>query len=167
MAVNSKDKGNSYESAVAKALSVRFADLLGLEVGFRRATDSGSYFGGTNASRMQTHDLDYATYGDIVCPRNFKFTLECKFYKTPPSFDMLVKGNIKVWDTWIEQADSDAKKDNKMPLIVIKYNRTADLVLVDSNVKCKGITSFATYKGKAAYSLPDILSLGDEFFFDL
>lgn len=165
MAVNSKNKGNTYERSVSKTLSKRFEDRLGIEVGFRRATDSGSYFGGTNAVRMETHDLDYATYGDIVCPREFNFTLECKAYKAPPSFDLILKQDVKLWDEWIQQADDDAKKDGKKPFIVVKYNRTTEFAMLDSSDDY-GLVPAMKYKAKNIYKFSDVLSLPDDVFFN-
>ena len=89
MATNGKNKGSSFERKIANLLSDRFESKLGIKNGFRRNPDSGSFFGGSNKQRTQSYSLDYALFGDLICPRNFRFSIECKHYKTPPTLKAL------------------------------------------------------------------------------
>lgn len=162
--VNGKQKGNAFEREIANKLSERFADKLGIKSGFRRNPDSGSFFGGTNASRMDDYDLDYAIYGDLICPKSFKFCIECKNYKTPPSLNGVLNESIKEWDEWIEQNDKDAEKDNKMSFLVVKYNRTEVFVVLNGSLDF-GIQHQISYKDRKVYKLSDILDLPDHYFF--
>lgn len=56
------------------------------------------------------------------CGWKFKFTLECKFYKSCDNLEHLFH-NTKL-KGWMEQAITDSKKLNKKPLLIFKFNRT-------------------------------------------
>ena len=129
-----KAKGNSFERKIANALSQRFESHTGIKQAFRRNIDSGSFFGGSNNKRVETHDTEKATFGDIICPSTFDFSLECKHYKSPPSFSLLVKQDCKDWDKWIQQADQDARNANKKMAIVIKYNNVDEIVILNESL---------------------------------
>lgn len=162
--INSKNKGNVFENKIAKKLSSQFSEFLGLENGFRRSIDSGSFFGGSNVSRTKTYNLDHAVFGDLICPKNFKFTVECKHYKTPPTFKAIVTKNVKQWDDWLSQADQDSKSANLAPLVIVKYNNCDEIVFLSESVE--NLEIVFTYKDKYCYRLEDILKLPSEFFFD-
>lgn len=169
MAVNGKQKGNTFERTISNMLSERFCEHLGLEQGFRRNPDSGSFFGGSNKSRVETHDTDFAVYGDLICPRSFIFSIECKSYKTPPTLDSIAKQSVKQWDTWISQAEQDAEMGNKETLLVVKYNRTEIMCFLKKSFHAtsewKEIEGFAKYKDYILMSVTDFLSVSDEKFF--
>lgn len=160
--MNSKNKGNSFERKIANLLSLTFKDHLGIEQGFRRNPDSGSFFGGTNKFRTQTHDLDHAIFGDLICPDAFKFTVECKHYKSPPTFKSFINGEVSQWDKWLEQAADDAKAANKSAMLIIKYNQVDELVFVTESFP---LTSPFSYNGYNAYKLSDVLTLNISTFF--
>lgn len=162
--INSKSKGNGFERKISNRLSEHFAEFLGMDKGFRRNPDSGSFFGGSNKQRVSTHDTSLATFGDLICPQNFKFSIECKHYKTPPSMSVLFSGEIKQWDTWLDQANQDSAQCNKLPLLIIKYNNVEEIVLLSikhDNIPCKFL-----YKGMYVYSLTDLLTLDASTFFN-
>lgn len=160
-AVNGKNKGNTFERKMANVLSDRFKDVLGIEKGFRRNPDSGSYFGGANVARTNQYDLDNACFGDIMCPKEFKFTIECKHYKTPPTFQSLVQGSVAQWDKWLSQAEQDSVSASKNFLLIIKYNNVDEIVFMKEKQPVKEIL---TYKDYYAYKLKDILDFSDSFF---
>lgn len=161
--VNGKNKGNNFERKVANLLSARFKTLLGIETAFRRNSDSGSYFGGSNIYRVKQHDLDNACFGDLMCPKNFKFSVECKHYKTAPSFQSIINKEVSQWDTWIKQAEQDSTSANKLLLIIIKYNNVPEFVFVKEKLQ---IDEIMIYKGYYSYTLSEYLKLPDEIFFD-
>lgn len=161
--VNGKNKGNAFERKIANLLSDRFKAHLNVEKGFRRNPDSGSFFGGKNAARIDQYDQDYAVFGDLICPKTFKFSIECKNYKQPPSFQSVVAGAITEWDKWIDQASSDSAKSNKSMMLIIKYNNVPEIVI--SDVRIEGIPVRYVYKDKNVYSLADFLSKEDLFYF--
>ena len=165
MPVNGKNKGSSFERKIANLLSARFEPLTGIKSAFRRNPDSGSFFGGTNKKRTETHDLGHANFGDLICPENFKFSVECKHYKTGPTFAAIVKGKISQWDTWIEQATQDARSSKKEMLLVMKYNGVDELVFVEQRLA--NLNLILTYKHVFGYRLEDFLSMSNNNFFIL
>ncbi len=161
--VNGKNKGNTFERKMANMLSERFESLLKIEKGFRRNADSGSYFGGSNTYRVAQHDLDHACFGDLMCPNNFKYSIECKHYKSAPSFQSVFAKDVSQWDTWIAQAEQDATNANKLPLLIIKYNNVPEFVFVKNKLE---ISEVLQYKGLYAYTLSSMLALEDSVFFN-
>jgi hypothetical protein len=166
MAVNGKNKGNGQERKLSNLLSARFASLTGITQAFRRNPDSGSFFGASNQKRKDTHDLTHAHFGDIICPDNFKFAIESKFYKTAPSFVSIVKGKITQWDEWLAQASQDATNSKKAMMLIVKYNGTPEICFFDE--KIVGIPLLFVYnEDKYVYRLSDVLTLADSMFFTL
>jgi len=175
MGVNGKQKGNSFERRIANVFSERFKEQTGLEQSFRRNIDSGSFFGGNNQSRTQTHDLSKASFGDIVTPPGFKFSLECKFYKTPPSFNSFLKQDIKQWDDWLTQAKQDSINSNQDMALIIKYNNVEEIVLLDTfktalkfqelDIHTDLNTNALKYRQFSVITMRDFLSLPNDFFF--
>lgn len=161
--INSKNKGSAFERKIANLLSARFEPVTGIKQGFRRNPDSGSFFGGSNTRRTETHDLAHAQFGDLICPHNFLFSVECKHYKDGPTFSAIVKGNITQWDKWIEQATQDAVNAKKSMMLIIKYNGIDEIVFL--RAPCDGISKFMQYKEVHGYKLADLLSLSDATFF--
>lgn len=161
--VNGKNKGNTFERKIANLLSERFKDYLGIEKGFRRNSDSGSYFGGKNSSRIENYDLDNACFGDLMCPKDFIYSIECKHYKSAPSFQSVLSNEVKQWDLWIKQAEQDAAGYNKLPLLIIKYNNVPEFAFVKENYNIKYTIKYKEYY---SYMIEDLLKLSDESFFD-
>ena len=162
--VNGKQKGNTFERDIANMFSERFAAHTGIEKSFRRNPDSGSFFGGTNIGRKDIYDTDWAIYGDLICPRDFGFTVECKHYKSPPTMNAILKGEVTEWDKWIEQARQDAKACDKKMLIVIKYNRTQTLTITEQDTILATIPTI-NYKDLEVHTLEDALQESNPFFF--
>jgi hypothetical protein len=163
--VNGKNKGNSFERAVSLTLSERFKTVTRIEKSFRRNPDSGSYWGATNQKRIETHDTDHANFGDLLCPKNFKFSVECKAYKSGPSFASIVKGKVTQWDEWISQATQDAKNAKLAVLLIIKYNGTDIICFVSNNVP--HLQPILLYNGMFGYRFKDFLNQTDDMFFVL
>lgn len=158
---NGKNKGNTFERKIANILSDRFKDYLKIEKGFRRNPDSGSFFGGSNESRTEIYDSDFAIFGDLICPKSFKFSIECKHYKSAPSFQSFITKEVKEWDQWIKQAEQDSRKSNKEMFLLVKYNNVEEIVFL--NLDLPGVVF--EYKGKKVYRFSDILLLENSFFF--
>lgn len=163
MGVNGKQKGNSFERKIANLLSETFKDYLGISNGFRRNPDSGSYFGGSNLDRTNTHSLDYAVFGDLICPRHFKFSIECKHYKTAPSLQAIINQSVKQWDTWLEQAEQDSKASNKEFTLIVKYNNVDELIFLKNTLY--GFDTIIKYKQYNIYRLTDFLTFKPDFYF--
>lgn len=164
MAVNGKNKGSSYERNISNLLSKRFESLTGIKSSFRRNADSGSFWGASNQKRIKTHDTDSANFGDIICPKDFKFSVECKHYKTAPSFSSILTQNCKQWDSWLSQAVQDSINSGKKMLLIIKYNNVAEFVVVSE--QASGLQPAIFYKSYYVYTLKDFLNQSDSVFFD-
>ena len=167
MPVNGKSKGSTFERKIANLLSARFESVTGMKQAFRRNPDSGSFFGGSNMRRTVTHDLEHAFFGDLICPTDFKFSVECKHYKAGPTFAAIAKGKITQWDEWIGQAKQDAVNSKKLMMLIMKYNGVDELVFLEDEAhEVLGLTLVFPYKGVYGYRLEDFLTLSDDHFFN-
>ena len=120
-----KAKGSGFEREVAKFLS----DLYGES--FIRAPGSGAYIGGKNQHRTAVlHEGQVRSFkGDIVPGQSFsKMNIECKFYADFP-FHLLLSGDCKVINTWIEQL-MDVAETGDVNLLFMKFNRKGRYVAV-------------------------------------
>ena len=159
---NSKDKGSNFERKIANTLSKKFESYLGIKTSFRRNPDSGSFFGGTNQQRTQSYSLDYAIFGDLICPKNFKYSIECKHYKSPPTFNSIINQDVPQWDKWLKQAAQDATNSNKISVLITKYNNVDEVVFLDTALPD---IYHIKYKNYHIHLLSDWLKLSDEQFF--
>lgn len=136
--INSKKKGSSFEGHIGKVL----ADTLP-PMKFRRSQSSGAILGGVNERFLSNYSDDAKSLfvGDVV-PTNetdvvrdagwkLRFTLECKFYKTPDNIEHLLS-NTKI-RKWFEQATTDAAKIGKEPLLIFKFNHTEIFAAVNTD----------------------------------
>jgi len=161
MAVNGKSKGSAFERKIANRLSARFEVSLGIKNSFRRNPDSGSFFGGGNKSRTESYSLDYAIFGDLICPRNFTYSVECKHYKSPPSFQSVLNHTVTQWDGWLAQAEQDAASSNKQMVLIIKYNNVDIMVFLKTPISGK---YHNRYKDFYIHLLDDWLAQSDDHF---
>jgi hypothetical protein len=122
-------KGANFEREVAKIFSVRFRDYLGVEQGFLRNTTSGSVFGGKNSHRLDKVVEGRKDSGDILTPPGFRFSIECKHYKTPPSFGSIWK-SVGEWEGWLRQASLCGRKAY---MLIVKYNNVQELAFFGVN----------------------------------
>lgn len=122
-----KQKGNAFEGVIAKKLTAAVAPLT-----FIRTPGSGARAGGKNFElygKMFGADALKIFVGDVV-PTNerdtglsFKYSIECKSYKSSDSFETLVNGNSNVFK-WVEEAVVDSAKIGKIPMAVFKWNHS-------------------------------------------
>jgi hypothetical protein len=164
MAVLSKNKGNNFERKTAKAFSARFSQYTGLTSAWRRDITSGSFFGKSNQSRLISHGSENANFGDLLGPENFKYSLECKHYKAPPSLNAIIKQDWKLLDEWISQAQQDAGNAGKIWMIVIKFNNIDEFVLIPELFGT--LQSVFNYKKYFAVSLKAMFEQPDDYFFN-
>jgi len=96
--INSKDKGNRVELELAKILTERFGQE------FKRVPMSGAW-GTRNREFQVREDAMQILSGDIMCPENFKFSVESKGRIDFNFWDMLnaETKNLDI-DEWIFQA---------------------------------------------------------------
>ena len=138
-AVNSKQKGNSFEGKIAKMLTAALSPLC-----FMRSPSSGARLGGKNFQKFGALFGEEAIrlFSADVVPTNekdtnlvFKFSIECKFYASSDSFETIVAGNSHIFG-WMKESIVDAQKTQKIPIVVFKWNRSPIYVaaLKDSNI---------------------------------
>lgn len=148
------DKGKSFEREVAGIFNKRFKGYYNIEKPFMRNLEgSGSYFGGKNAHRGDSHFNPQT--GDIKTPDDFKFTIECKNYKEAPSLAMIVKREVKQWDNWLAQTLQDAETSGKFPLLIIKYNYTPIIAISKEGIF--NIEPLISYNKYRVYLLDELL----------
>jgi len=124
-----KQKGSSFEREVANYLSQLYSES------FIRAPGSGAYVGGKNQSRTEIlHEGQIRSFkGDIVPGQSFpKFNAECKSYADFP-FHLVLTGDCKVLDGWLDQLMSVAAEDD-LNILFMKFNRKGRFVVVPSNL---------------------------------
>lgn len=155
---NSKNKGNTGEREVCKIFKKRWPDKE-----FIRVPSSGAYFGKSNKQRriLAEDNVKEVLSGDIICPSNFKFSVESKFYADISFWDLFNESSDL--HSWMKQCAEDAAFANKLPMLVVKINRHKHFV---------GITSeyegyIFEHRGFYFYNLEDLLKFDDGFFFDL
>lgn len=175
----SKNKGTAFESKVCTMLNEKFAGHNGVPRPFIRNAGSGGIFGGKHASKMNGISSVYKMVGDIVPPDDgmFRFVIECKHYKDPPTLKSIVCKKSAEWDKWISQVESDARAISKFPMLVIKYNNIPEIVFITEKFEGRDYPCpiprekiIMSYNAKNALyqglTLEDFLSLEKSFFFD-
>lgn len=152
MTAPSKLKGNTFEREISTLLNNKYQTSE-----FSRAPGSGAYFGGQNKSKAGTaHSIETLT-GDIITPLDFPYSIECKSYspQTGPNFYAIITGQDRTLDKWIAQAESDASKKNKQPLLFIKITRKGTyFVTRTSSIKSPiSVPSTIYYSNDQQYSM--------------
>lgn len=125
----SKNKGNSFERELATFLSKQYSDS------FVRAAHSGAYIGGTNTHRKErlSENQIKSFKGDIIPPDTWShFNAECKSYADFP-FHLLLTGECKVIDGWLDQLMDVADNDD-VNILIMKFNRKGRYVAVQSKL---------------------------------
>lgn len=136
MANRSKSKGNSFERSIAKMLSEVYSDIFGVKQSFQRNISSGSIFGGSNNHRGNNVLNEHTFYAaDIICPNEFKYTIECKHYANPPSLNAIFLQECSQWDKWINQVESDCEVSKKLPMLIVKYDKIKPFVFIKEEFK--------------------------------
>jgi hypothetical protein len=124
-----KAKGSGFEREIAKFLSDTYNES------FIRAPGSGAYVGGKNQSRTEfLHEGQIRSFkGDIVPGQSFsKMNIECKFYADFP-FHLLLTGDCKVLDGWLEQLMDVADPDD-VNILFMKFNRKGKYICLQSKL---------------------------------
>ena len=132
-----KKKGNAYEGQIAKKLSAALAPLT-----FIRSPGSGARVGGKNfelygkmfgEEAMKLFTADVVPTNEKDTGLNFKWSVECKSYKSSDSFETMVAGNANIFK-WFEESVIDAAKTDREPILIFKWNNTPTYVAIDSTL---------------------------------
>lgn len=153
--INSKKKGNRTELKFAKILNERF----NLKGGFKRVPMSGGW-GTINKNEGVRGDAKEILSGDLICPTNFKFNIECKSRADFNFWDLINRGNNEI-DEWIWQVEEEARMSNKLPLILVKVNNRRPFALLPKKLFPEGQIS---YKDYIIIRFDYLLQMDDDFF---
>jgi hypothetical protein len=154
--INAKAKGNRVELQLAKILTERF------DTDFKRAPMSGGW--GTSNRNTTLNEAKEILSGDLIVPKNFKFSIESKSRADFNFWDMLNEDTINLEiNNWILQANNDAECVGKKPLIFIKINNKKPFVLFPQEMDEECLV---TYKGYCIMRFDYFLKKEDSFFFE-
>jgi|GEM_PF-2659650 hypothetical protein len=151
--IASKKKGNRVELEFAKIFTKRFSRT------FKRVPQSGAFSTINKDEGLDKSVLDTLS-GDLIPPNGFKFSIEIKSRLDFNFWDLLADETENEIDSWIEQAEGEARITNKEPLIIVKVNRRKPFAIFPEKLK-KGRLS---YKGYTILRIDYFLDLPDKFF---
>jgi hypothetical protein len=152
--MNSKKKGNRSELYIANLLSERFG------LTFKRVPASGAH--GTNLAKTDIRqDAKEILSGDIICPQNFKFSIEVKSRANFNFWDLLNKEDTET-DDWIKQAEEEAIISKKKMLLIVRANNRKPFAVIN-HIEGQ-ITPGVRYKEYDIIRLDYLLAFGDGFF---
>jgi hypothetical protein len=153
--INSKRKGNSNELYVANLLSERFGKT------FKRVPASGAH--GTNLANTDLRqDAIEILSGDIICPADFRFSIEVKSRVSFNFWDLLNKEDTEV-DDWIRQAEREAVASKKEFLLIVRVNNRKPFVIVKD--LSPNIVPGVIYKNYDIMRMDYFLEFENTFFF--
>ncbi len=154
--INGKKKGNRVENELARILSERFNRK------FTRVPMSGGWGTINRASGIREDALEVLS-GDLMAPKDFKFSIESKSRMDFNFWDFINEDTKELdIDNWIFQVENDAAATNKMPLLYIKINNRKPFVLFPKKL----YESTMTYKEYSIMRFDYFLQLEDSFFFE-
>jgi ribosomal protein S15P/S13E len=115
---NSKAKGSAFERRVAKRLNEHFETT-----DFQRTPGSGAF--------ATTHKLPdhLKIHGDLITPKNFIYTIECKKGYNNLDLYSLLNPKSKIYE-FIKQTEKDAEEANKSGLVLMAQDRRDIIVLI-------------------------------------
>lgn len=160
---NSKKKGNRGENQLVHILEEFFG-----EGQFKRTPSSGAYTGGKNREGAENlpWEAKITLASDIITPSNFNFVIEHKFYAEANFWDLF--SDKSKWNEWVEQVEGDANFVNKVPLLIIKYNRHQRIALIPYEIlksRNEALAKRFIWKGYSVVELEDLLRLPKDFWF--
>lgn len=154
--INAKQKGSRVENQLAKILSERFNRT------FKRAPMSGAWGTANRTSGIREDALEVLS-GDLMVPKDFKFSVESKSRAEFNFWDFLNEDTKELdIDSWLFQAENDANVVGKLPLLYIKINNRKPFVLFPKDL----YNSTMSYKGYSIMRFDYFLQLEDDFFFN-
>jgi hypothetical protein len=116
--LNSKNKGNTFQRKVAQMFNEHFE------------TDQFAPTPGSGAFAT-THSLPkhLQIYGDLITPQNFCFVLECKKGYNNENIGSTFSKKSLITEA-LQQADRDAKKCAKIPMVIFQQDRKDILCII-------------------------------------
>ncbi|MDR0675739.1 MAG: hypothetical protein LBF97_01710 [Elusimicrobiota bacterium] len=156
--INSKRKGKTFEDVIAKKFSDRF------KLPFKRNFGSGMILGGKNFKNQEsfTEEQKLMLVSDIMTPKIFKYSIECKSYNDI-SFHSFFSDK-SILNDFLNQCCSDAIKLNKDPMLIIHLNNKPTLVMIPEKESIERLYLTIKYKGFNMLLLDDLLQMPNEYF---
>ena len=121
---NGKQKGNSFEREVSKALSLWISEGKDKYLFWRSASS------GAMAPRAGTDYGDITTMKPEGYPLIDKFTIECKRSKRWDLFTIMTSDKTPL-NKWWEQTEKQSDEANNVPLLVFKLDRFPIMCALD------------------------------------
>ena len=156
--INSGRKGKGGERGLCTMLTERFKKP------FSRVIGSGARTSQVNL----TEEAKLVMTGDIVCPTDFVFTIESKCGYSEIDLCNAIDGGHKLIDGFMDQAQKDANRVNKKPLLCWKKDRKPCIAFL----KQIDLPDFRDFKMYLCYndwvgiSLTELLKKDTKFFFE-
>ena len=116
MSSKSKTKGKSWERDVCLFLSELYNQS------FIRVPGSGAFIGGSNQFRKETLSDEQIklSRGDIIPPEHYPYFLaECKNYADFPFHQLILRNDIALLNSWIDQVEHDVTSEKDIWLLFI------------------------------------------------
>ena len=140
-----KRKGSAYEREISKSLSLWLTDGKRVDCVWR--TSGSGAMSTVNNSDTQCGDLH------AVRPEAHKFfsifSLELKNYKSLDIMSFQNK-NFKLYEWW-RQAENDANRANKIPLLIVRINRKGDWLIMKASANLISTIDFKIDTDKTSY----------------
>lgn len=155
--IRSGAKGKRHERELCRLLADRFGKP------FSRTIGSGNRWG--QVRQMPQHAKDTFT-GDVVCPEDFRFALECKGgYDDVDLFQALAEGNAQL-DEFLDQALAESNRSGRIPLLAWRQSRKPWLAFVRrQDMPGTAHARYLYYGGWMAVPLVELLQAPDSYFF--
>lgn len=155
--VDGKKKGNRVELAICKLFKKTWVDEL-----FSRSVGSGNRWSQTDLTTTAKKVFS----SDLVCPDNFKFSIEVKGgYSSVNITNALTKGN-KTLDGFLHQASTDADRTNLQPMLCWKQDHKPWLCFIRNEACGDWCVEKIFYRENwTCMKLMDVLKLPKTFFF--
>lgn len=120
--IHSKRKGNAFERQICDIFRSRFNDK------FSRVPSSGAI--ATAQKEELSSEAKVMLSGDIIVPKNFRFSIECKSRREFSLWELIGDAKAIEWQEWFKQATQDASRSHKEPLVIVKYNNRQILAIM-------------------------------------
>lgn len=154
---NSGRIGKTGERELGKLFSERFPN----QPQFSRCLGSGNRWSQVKLSKEAQGLME----GDLVCPVNFRFTIECKLaYDDIELTQAIAEGNAKL-DSFLSQASNSAKRTEKIPLLCWRKKRRPWLAFLPKEF-IKQPEKCLVYNEWLGIWLGELFKQPDEFFFN-
>lgn len=142
---------------------------------FERVPSSGAWIGGKNAYKAEfgRDDVTEIMAGDLICPLNYRWCIECKNYVDLPIHQLFFGERCFNIDRFIEQVLCSSTTTMKEPLLIIKYRKSGHKptkriidLLKGSNIKLPqtNTTTVGIFAAELAQNCEDIKRLNHIYY---